>query len=146
MSHIQALSGALVKCHMETKMYKYAKSSLTYLKKVHPDLRAVMMEAKNRAEIDFDISCGWRSQAEQMKAYKAGKSQLDGIRYKSKHNYIPALAVDIYAYNGAKADYSKEKLRYLTDIFKEVANGLNIKIECGIDWDDFPDGPHVELA
>ena len=104
------------------------------------------MRAKEKAEIDFDVSCGWRSAEDQMKAFKAGKSQLDGIHYKSKHNYLPALAVDIYAYNGAKADYSAQKMKYLATIIKESARELNIEIECGIDWESFPDAPHYELV
>ena len=130
-------------------MFTYAKSSLTYLKKVHPDLRAVMMEAKNRAEIDFDISCGWRSQEDQMKAYKAGKSQLDGYKYKSKHNYEPAWAVDIYCYNGTKTDYDIGKISYIAGIIYQSAYDLGIKINWGGTW--LRDGKqwdiqHVELA
>ena len=127
-------------------MYQYAPSSLTHLKQVHPDLRAVMMEAKNRAEIDFDISEGHRSQKRQLELYHAGKSQLDGYKHKSKHNFTPSLAVDIYAYKGASADYDLDKLRYLTDIFKAVAEEFDILIECGIDWPEFVDGPHIELV
>ena len=128
-------------------MYQYAKSSLTHLKKVHPDLRAVMMEAKNRAEIDFDISCGWRSQADQMKAYKAGRSQLDGYKHKSKHNYIPARAVDIYAYtDDFKTDYDQKKMIYLASVIMDVADDMDIKIEWGGAWEDFPDAPHFELV
>jgi peptidoglycan L-alanyl-D-glutamate endopeptidase CwlK len=127
-------------------MYTFAKSSINHLKQVHPDLRRIMLEAKNRAEIDFDISCGYRSPEEQLNLYKLGRSQLDGYKHKSKHNYEPySWAVDIYAYKGKYADYDLKKMKYLTDIFKNVADEYGIKIECGINWPEFVDSPHVEL-
>lgn len=127
-------------------MYTFAASSIRRLEKVDPKLREIMAAAKQRAIIDFDISCGYRSIHDQQELFNAGRSQLDGVNHKSKHNYLPARAVDIYAYSGKYADYSLDKLRYLTDIFKECANEAGVKIECGIDWKDFVDGPHVELV
>jgi peptidoglycan L-alanyl-D-glutamate endopeptidase CwlK len=108
-----------------------------------------MMEAKNRAEIDFDVSCGWRSQKEQKKKYKAGKSELDGVKNKSKHNANPSLAVDIYCYNGTKTDYDIQKIAYIAAIIYESAYDLGVKIKWGGTWlrDGKPwDTPHVELA
>lgn len=126
--------------------YKFAKSSLKYLESVHPFLKAVMFEAKENADIDFDISCGYRSVEEQKKLFSMGRSQLDGVYHKSKHNYSPSEAVDIYAYNGKYADYSMDKMRYLAGIVKAAAKKLDVKIEWGGDWPDFVDAPHYELA
>jgi peptidoglycan L-alanyl-D-glutamate endopeptidase CwlK len=105
-----------------------------------------MYEAKERSEIDFDISCGNRAIAEQQELFKAGRSQLDGVNHKSKHNHYPALAVDIYAYNGKYADYSDDKMSYLAKVIKSAAEALGVKIEWGGDWTDFKDQPHYELV
>lgn len=107
------------------------------------------MEAKNRAEIDFDISSGYRTPEQQLKLYKACKSQLDGYKHKSKHNYEPAWAVDVYAYDGSKTSYEHWKLAYLAGIFYECAFDFGIKIKWGGTWivDGKPfDMPHVELV
>lgn len=125
--------------------YKYAPSSLSHLEDVHSSLKQVMLLAKERADIDFDISCGYRSISRQQELYKDGKSQLDGVTHKSKHNYLPARAVDIYAYNGKYADYDHKKMRYLADVIKQAAKDLNVKITWGGDWSDFVDMPHYEL-
>lgn len=126
--------------------YTYATSSLRRLDNVHSALKQVMLRAKEICPIDFDISCGHRDIAEQNRLYNEGKSQLDGVNHKSKHNYLPAQAVDVYAYNGKYADYDIYKLRLITDAIKEAADYLNVKIDCGIDWTGFVDGPHVELV
>ncbi len=125
--------------------FKYAKSSIEKLQFVHPKLRKVMVLAKEKADIDFDISEGYRSPERQKKLYLKGRSQLDGYKHLSKHNYFPALAVDIYAYNGTNADYSKEKMLYLVSVIKESAKSIGVDITCGADWKDFVDMPHIQL-
>ncbi len=125
--------------------YTFAPSSIRYLGQVHPLLRQVMAEVKARANIDFDISCGYRPIYKQKELYDAGRSQLDGVHHKSYHNYKPSRAVDIYAYKGKYADYDMDKLTYLTDLAKQAAEEIGIKITCGIDWPDFVDGPHIQL-
>ncbi|MBW1853123.1 MAG: M15 family metallopeptidase [Deltaproteobacteria bacterium] len=86
-----------------------------------------------------------------MKAYKAGKSQLDGANFKSNHNLTPAMAVDIYCYKGKFADYDKKKMTYMAGLFKSVADDLfnraiiEHNIIWGGDWRDLVDMPHYEL-
>jgi peptidoglycan L-alanyl-D-glutamate endopeptidase CwlK len=126
--------------------YRFAQSSIDMMRDVEPRLAAVMYEAKERAIIDFDVSCGHRSIEEQKKLFDNNRSLLDGTNHKSKHNYFPAKAVDIYAYKGKYADYSKEKMYYLSQIIKESAKDLGVKIRWGGDWKDFVDMPHYELV
>ncbi len=132
-------------------MFKFALSSLDKLKEVHSDLQIICHEVKHVAEIDFDISCGYRTPEDQMKAYKEGKSQLDGVNFLSKHNEVPALAVDIYCYDGKFADYDKKKMTYIAGLFKSISEGLfnrgiiEHQILWGGDWKDFVDMPHYEL-
>ncbi len=132
-------------------MFKFANSSLDKLKEVHEDLQMICGGVKEISEIDFDISCGYRSPEEQMKAYKAGKSQLDGINYLSNHNKTPAMAVDIYCYKGKFADYDKNKMLYMSELFKRVSKDLFSRgiiehnLTWGGDWSDLVDMPHYEL-
>lgn len=136
--------------------FKYAKSSIQKLQSVHPKLRKVMMLAKEKAEIDFDISEGHRSPVKQNKIYQIGrtiagkiKTYCDGYKHLSEHNYFPSKAVDIYAYNGTHADYSKEKMLYLSSVIKEAADELGVRITWGGDWtvekDGLIDRPHYQI-
>ena len=133
-------------------MFKFAESSLNYLKEADPELQLICQRVKELAEIDFDISCAYRSVGEQMAAYKAGTSQLDGVMNKSNHNYIPSRAVDIYCYNGKQADYSDKNMAYMAGLFHAVSVDLfergiikNILIWGGW-WTDLVDMPHYELG
>ncbi len=136
--------------------FKYAKSSIEKLQSVHPKLRKVMMLAKEKAEIDFDISEGHRSPVKQNKIYQIGRTiagkirtYCDGYKNLSEHNYFPSRAVDIYAYNGPHTDYSKDKMLYIVSVIKEAADELGVKIVCGADWtvkkDGLVDRPHIQL-
>jgi len=132
-------------------MFKFADSSLKYLKEVDLDLQLICKGVKEVSEVDFDISCGYRSIEDQKKAYRAGKSQCDGIRKKSKHNYMPSRAVDIYCYDGKKADYSVQKMAYMAGLFRAVSADLfeqgivKNELRWGGWWPDLVDMPHYEL-
>ena len=126
--------------------YKFARSSIERLQEVHNNLSAVMYQAKEISDIDFDVSCGYRSIEDQKALYDLGRSQLDGAKNKSMHNFTPALAVDIYAYNGKYADYSIDKMEYLASVIKKAAEDLNVKIVWGGDWKEFIDMRHYELG
>jgi len=132
-------------------MFKFAASSKRYLKECDKDLQAICKSVKIISELDFDISCGYRSLEDQKAVYNKRLSKCDGVRKKSKHNYIPSRAVDIYCYDGDKADYSKEKLSYMAGLFRAVSIDLHkrgiIKNELlwGGWWNDLKDMPHYEL-
>lgn len=141
-------------------MFDFANSSKGMLKTVHPDLKKVCEEVKKYSEIDFDISCGYRSVNSQQELFKLGRSQLDGIRNKSKHNLQPAEAVDVYCYSGSRASYAIHQMSYLSGIFHTVSERLfaggqiHYKIRWGGNWDqdgelltdqEFDDLPHFEI-
>ncbi len=134
-------------------MFKFAKSSLDKLKEVHSDLQIICHEVKHVAEIDFDISCGYRTPEDQMKAYNKGNSPFDGVNFLSKHNQVPALAVDIYCYNGRLTDYDEKKMGYMAGLFRSVSEDLfnrgiiEHRLEWGGWWEspDTTDMPHYEL-
>ena len=86
-------------------------------------------------EYDFSILEGHRTIERQQKLYKNGKSQLDGINKKGKHNYNPSLAVDIAPYPIDWKDV--QRFKDLAKIIKRIAKEKEIKITWGGDWRSF---------
>ena len=147
-------------------MYKFGKGSLSKLESVHHDLVKILKLAITRTPVDFGISEGHRSIERQNELYNQGKSKIDGINKKGKHNYNPSLAVDIYAYHPDLA--TRKKLAYdvptlclIAGVIIASAEELKAKgevnhsIRWGGNWDNdgvilydqsFDDLPHFELV
>jgi len=120
-------------------MPQFSKRSRERLFTCHPDLIRLMNTVIQ--ERDIIILCGHRGEIEQNKAYGAGNSKL---RYPhSRHNTMPSQAVDIAPY---PLDWNDiEGFKNLIGYVKKKAAELGIEIECGADWEKFPDYPHVQL-
>lgn len=142
-------------------MFKFGKTSKERLITCHADIQLIMNESIKITNVDFGIAEGHRSIEKQKQYFKEGKSKIDGVNKKGKHNYTPSLAVDIYPYfdNGAKWD--NEHLSYLAGIIHAVSEMLfasgkiTHKIRWGGNWDmdgiilidqSFDDRPHFELV
>ena len=142
-------------------MFKFGKTSKERLSTCHADIQLIMNEAIKITNVDFGIAEGYRNIEKQQQYFKEGKSKIDGVSKKGKHNYSPSLAVDIYPYfeNGAKWD--NEHLSYLSGIIHAVseilfADGkISHKVRWGGNWDmdgiilidqSFDDRPHFELV
>lgn len=114
---------------------KFSPRSLKNLFQCHTDLQRLAYEV--RKEMDIEIICGHRNEADQNKAFREGKSKLKWPN--SKHNKTPSLAYDACP---NPIDWKNiaafEKMREIT---KKCAARLGIKIRL-ISWDK----PHVELA
>jgi len=141
--------------------HKFGNSSKQRLSTCHTDLQLIMNTAIGISDIDFGIAEGHRSIEDQQKYFREGKSKIDGINKKGKHNYSPSLAADIYAYVNGKASWSNEDLNYLAGLIHAVAEMLfsqgkvSHKIRWGGNWDmdgeilidqSFDDRPHFELV
>jgi len=141
-------------------MYRFGTKSKAQLKTAHKDLQKIMNEAIKITDVDFGIAEGHRSIEKQKQYFEDGKSKLDGINKKSKHNYSPSMAVDIYAYVNNNASWDNEHLSYLAGIIHAVSEMLfeqkitNHKLRWGGNWDrdgviladqSFDDRPHFEL-
>ncbi len=128
----------------------------------HPDLQLIAEESLKVSQVDFGISEGHRSIEKQLEYFNTGKSKVDGIKIKGKHNYQPSLAFDIYAYVSGKPKlaFNTTYLSYLGGVITSVANRLlnegriSHKIRWGYNWDSdgeigtdqrFQDMPHFEL-
>ena len=140
-------------------MNKFSLRSLGKLSTCHVDLQFIAKEAIAISDIDFGISEGERSIERQKELFDEGKSRIDGVTRKGKHNYHPSLAFDIYAWVG-NASWEKKDLIYLGGVITSVANHyydkgiIKHKVRWGGNWDkdgiiisdqNFQDLPHFEL-
>jgi len=146
-------------------MYKLGKGSLKKLESVHHDLVKIINLAITRTPVDFGISEGHRTLERQKEFYDQGKSKIDGISKKGKHNYSPSLAIDLYAYHPnletrKKIAYDVPTLCIIAGVIISCADELKAKgdikhsIRWGGNWDNdgvilydqsFDDLPHFEL-
>lgn len=122
--------------------FKWSKRSLRELEGIHPDLRKVTDRALELSPIDFIITDGLRTLAEQRKHVASGASKTMNSRHLTGH------AVDFVAYasvggNKKKVTYKETYMRQVADAFKQAAKELGIPITRGIDWGW--DSPHIEL-
>lgn len=147
-------------------MYKLGKGSLKKLESVHHDLVKIIKLAITRTPVDFGISEGHRTLERQKELYDQGKSKIDGINKKGKHNYSPSLAIDLYAYHPdievrKKLAYDVPTLCLIAGVIISCADELKAKgdikhsIRWGGNWDNdgvilydqsFDDLPHFELV
>lgn len=116
-----------------------APRSLKCLEGVHPDIAAVVRRA-DELGARFHITCGLRTEDEQRRLVKAGKSRT----MKSRH--LTGHAVDfVVAEPGGGVSYDHDDMAACAGIFKRAASELGIAIEWGGDWKSFVDTPHIEL-
>lgn len=146
-------------------MYSFGKRSRERLDTCHPDLVAI---AEELIKIyDFSVLEGLRTLEQQQDYYHNGRSKLDGINKKSKHQDDGSglsKAFDIMPYKkGSNAFSGNEKdnrrFYYMAGLLKGIAAKLledgkiSHTVRWGGDWDsddiyndqNFDDLPHFEL-
>lgn len=126
-------------------MYKFSDSSLTKLSTCDERLQELFKEVIKHCPIDFGISCGHRGIEEQQQAYNDGKSKIDGINKKSKHNHSPSLAVDVFAVIDGKQNWNEKYYYIIYGVVETIARQMSIPIRWGGNFKDFFDGCHFEL-
>ena len=141
-------------------MYKFSKSSLDALQTCHEDLQVIMKQGIIVSDVDFGISEGYRSPEIQFMYFQQGKSKIDGIQRKGKHNYRPSMACDYFAFIDGEASWDPEHITYLSGMFRAISEmylhrGLiKHRVRWGGNWDmdgiilidqTFDDRPHIEL-
>jgi peptidoglycan L-alanyl-D-glutamate endopeptidase CwlK len=141
-------------------MPSFSKTSNGRLSTCHEDLQVLFREVV----VNFDciILEGHRDVARQQRLFNEGKSKLDGVNKKSKHNFDPSIAVDVAPYHSSSPhvrwnDYNGFYLfaGYVLGIADVLFNENKIKhkIRWGGDWDmdkdtkdqTFNDLVHFEL-
>ena len=105
-------------------MYKFGSKSKRNLATCHPDLQKVCNEVIKH----FDISVleGHRTAEAKMKYFEEGKSKLDGVTKRSKHQAAPSLAVDIVPY---PVDWKDDnRFYYMAGLVMGVAKSMDIDL------------------
>lgn len=145
---------------MSTK-YLFGSRSTTELETCHKDLQRVAHRALGYGVMDFSVTDGRRTTEEQIKLHRQGRSTLDGVTRKSKHQADPpelSRAMDLIPYpgtvNGVNVWNDKQRFSVLAGLIMAAAAEEGVKIRWGGDWDgdgnnadsSFHDMPHFELV
>ena len=102
---------------------------------VHPQLVAVVEGAIKLTKVDFGVTYGVRTIAEQEKLVAAGRSQT----MKSKHLIQDdgfSHAVDVVAYDGSDVVWELNVYDDICDAFKEAAIEVGLSIKWGAAWSE----------
>lgn len=105
---------------------------------VHPDLVRVVERA--RADVDFIVTEGLRSEQRQRELLAAGATRTLASRHLTGH------AVDLAVRVGGEVRWDWPLYHRLGTLMKAAATVEAVPIVWGGDWRTFRDGPHVELS
>jgi peptidoglycan L-alanyl-D-glutamate endopeptidase CwlK len=132
--------------------FKLSKRSAKNLSSCHEKIREVIETSLELSAIDFGVSHGHRSPEEQKEIFAQGRTKpgkivtyCDGFDKLSKHNHLPSLAVDVYAWVDGRASWDDEHLSYLAGVILTVAKQKGVNLFWGGHWKNFKDRPHFEL-
>lgn len=127
-------------------MFRLSTKSKQHAEGVDERLIRLANRALEITKIDFGIPStgGVRTESQQSELYRYGKSKVDGITRRSKHQ--DGIALDFYAYVDGKASWEKEHLAQVAAAFLQAAIELNINIRWGGLFKSFLDMPHIELV
>tara|TARA_B100000519_G_C14222770_1_gene428409 strand:+ start:408 stop:875 length:468 start_codon:yes stop_codon:yes gene_type:complete len=105
------------------------------LEGVHPDMVKVVERAIELTKVDFGVTYGVRSKAEQEKLVASGRSQT----MKSKHLIQDSgysHAVDVVAYDGSDVVWEINVYDDICDAFKQAAEENKVAIKWGAAWSE----------
>ena len=117
--------------------YKLGNRSKDNLSGVHEDLVAVVEKAIEITEKDFTVIEGLRDIERQKELVATGKSTTLNSRHLDGH------AVDIAPW---PISWDWDEIYQIADAMKQAAKELNVDLEWGGDWKNFPDAPHWQLS
>lgn len=122
------------------KGFKWSERSLRNLEGIHPDLRKVCDLALALTSVDFLVTCGLRTEEEQLELFKKGATRT----MKSRH--LTGHAIDYVAWDHGQPSYAYPLMERVARAFKTASKRLGIPIVWGGDWETFKDTPHIELC
>ena len=115
--------------------FKLSSRSKNKLKGVHPDMVAVVERAIELTKVDFGVTYGVRTKAEQERLVASGRSQT----MKSKHLIQDtgySHAVDVVAYDGSDVVWEINVYDDICDAFKQAAIEKGVAIKWGAAWSE----------
>lgn len=115
------------------------KRSERNLKDVNSNLVAVVRRAAEITKIEFQVTCGRRTVAEQRQLVKLGKS------WTMKSYHIVGKAVDLVAIVGGKASWELVHYAQINKAMQAAAKELGVTITWGGSWKNTVDGPHWQI-
>lgn len=143
-------------------MYSFSTRSQNNLNSCHKDIQIILNELIKY--YDFSVIEGYRNLKTQQRYFNEGKTKLDGINQKSKHQSYPSMAVDIMPYkkgtNAFSGDEKDDRRFYMMmGMAKAIAASfleqglISHKVRFGLDWNNddtfkdqtFDDLPHMEI-
>lgn len=124
--------------------------SLALLKNAHPQLERLAVAVAAGGTL-FRVTCSFRGQADQEKAFATGVSKARWLE--SPHNYQPSAAIDIAPGIDGPIDWlDSGAFERIAWEFGRRAKLLEIPVRLGLDWNGngkiderFVDRPHIEL-
>ena len=115
--------------------FKLSNRSKNKLEGVHPDMVAVVERAIELTKVDFGVTYGVRSLAEQERLVASGRSQT----MKSKHLIQDSgysHAVDVVAYDGSDVVWEINVYDDICDAFKQAAEEKGVAVKWGAAWSE----------
>ena len=115
--------------------FQLSQRSLNKLDGVHPDMVAVVKRAIELTDVDFGVTYGVRTLAEQEELYNSGRSQT----MKSKHLIQDdgySHAVDLVAYFGSNVSWELNVYDNICDAMAQAAEELEVPIKWGAAWSE----------
>ena len=113
--------------------FKLSNRSLGKLEGVHPDLVATVKRAIELTTVDFGVTYGVRTLAEQEKLYASGRSQTMKSRHLIQGDGY-SHAVDLVSYDGSDVIWDINVYDNIADAMAEAANEVGCKIKWGAAW------------
>ncbi|HEV2557971.1 MAG TPA: M15 family metallopeptidase [Microvirga sp.] len=127
--------------------FAFGAPSRAKFKGVHPDLVRVFERAIQLSEIDFRVTQGVRTVAEQKKLLAAGASRTMKSRHIPSTNRSGlAEAMDVVALVGGKVRWDWPLYPKIAEAVRKASDELGIPVTWGGSWPRFRDGPHFELT
>lgn len=109
-------------------MFSLSERSKSRLEGVEPKLVAVTELAIEYTKVDFGVTCGLRTIAEQQELVDSGASQT----MNSKH--LDGKAVDVVAYIGPRITWELNVYDNVAEAFKVAATELDVALRWGAAW------------
>ena len=108
--------------------FKLSTRSINRMSGIEPDLIEVVKTAITLTKVDFGVTCGMRTLAEQEALVAKGASQT----MKSKH--LEGRAVDLVAYVGSNVTWSLNMYDDLADAMAEASRIHSVPVKWGAAW------------